>query len=156
MKHNLSIRLSLLTLTLLLGSIVAFAQASAPTDISGTYEGMVKRPGGAEEKVSLELKNEGGKISGSATHGTRTAVITEGKLENGTVTLQFGQEATFTAKVDGDKLVGEAVQGTQKIPIELKRVTAAAPAPATPAAPAAGTVDLNGDWTSAASFAWTS
>ncbi len=142
MKHNLSIRLSLLTLTLLLGSIVAFAQ-----DVSGTYQGMVKRPGAAEEKVTLELKNEGGKITGRATHGDKVAVVTEGKLENGTITLHFGTEGTFTAKVDGDKLVGETVHGTQKMPLELKKVPATAAAPATSAAaPAAGPVDLNGQW----------
>ena len=66
MKHkiNLLMRVSLLTLTFLLGSIVAFAQATPP-NVSGTYEGMVKMPGGAEEKVTLELKSEGGKIIGT-------------------------------------------------------------------------------------------
>ena len=145
MKHKIN-QIGLLTLTFLLGSIIAVAQ----TDISGTYEGMVKRPGAAaEEKVTLELKNDGGKISGRAKHGDKSAEVTSGKLENGTLTLSFGKDATFIAKVDGDKLVGEAVHGTEKIPMELKKVTpAAAAAPATPAAPAAaaGPVNLNGEW----------
>jgi hypothetical protein len=136
-------RIGLLTLTFLLGSIIALAQ----TDISGTYEGMVKRPGAAvEEKVTLELKNDGGKITGRAKHGDRAAEVTSGKLENGTLTLSFGNDATFIAKVDGDKLVGEAVHGTEKMSMELKKVTpAAAAAPATPAA-AAAPVNLNGEW----------
>jgi hypothetical protein len=136
-------RIGLLTLTFLLGSIIALAQ----TDISGTYEGMVKRPGAAvEEKVTLELKNDGGKITGRAKHGDRAAEVTSGKLENGTLTLSFGNDATFIAKVDGDKLVGEAVHGTEKMSMELKKVTpAAADAPATPAA-AAAPVNLNGEW----------
>ena len=52
------------------------------------------------------------------------------------------------AKVDGDKLVGEAVEGTQKIPIELKKVTpaAAAAAPAAAAAARRLAVNLNGKW----------
>lgn len=148
MKH----KTILLILTFLLGSIAAFAQ-TAPPNISGTYEGMVKRPGAtAEEKVTLELKSEGGKISGRATHGTMTADVTDGKLENGTLTLNFGNDAKMVAKVDGDKLVGEAVHGTEKVPIELKKVmpaaaaaAAAAPAPATPAAPASA-FNLNGQW----------
>src|SRR5574338_1427142 len=105
MKH----KTILLTLTFLLGSLVALAQ-NGSSNISGTYEGMVKRPGAAaEEKVSLELKSDGGKITGRATHGTMIADVTEGKLENGTLTLSFGNDAKFVAKVDGDKLTGEAV-----------------------------------------------
>ena len=141
-------KLSLVILTFLLGSIVAFGQP-APTDLSGTYEGMVKKPGGAEEKISLELKNEGGKISGRAIHGEKSVEITEGKLENGTLTLTFDKDHKFIGKVDGDKLIGEALDGTQKIPLELKKVSpaasataAASAAPAT--APAA--VNLDGQW----------
>ena len=161
MKH----KTILLTLTFLLGSIIAVAQ-TAPANISGTYEGMVKRPGAAaEEKVSLELKSEGGKITGRATHGTMVADVTDGKLENGTLTLNFGKDAKLVAKVDGDKLVGEAMHGTEKVPMELKKVmpaSAATAATAAPAAPAAATaapaapaaaapaaaaaVNLNGQW----------
>jgi hypothetical protein len=138
----------LLALTFLLGSIVAFAQ-TAPADISGTYEGMVKRPGAAaEEKVTLELKNEGGKITGRATHGTMAADVTDGKYENGTLTLSFGNDAKFVAKVDGDKLIGDAAHGTEKMHMELKKVTPAAAATAPTAAPAApaAAVNLNGQW----------
>jgi len=136
----------LLTLAFLLGSITALAQTT-PADISGRYEGMIKRPGATvEEKVSLDLKSEGGKITGRATHGTMAADVTDGKLENGTLTLSFGKDATMTVKVDGDKLVGEAVHGTMKTPVNLKKVTAAAAAaPATPAAPA-DAFNLNGQW----------
>jgi hypothetical protein len=136
----------LLTLTFLLGSIIAFAQATP--NLSGTYEGMVMRPGAtAEEKVSLELKSDAGKISGRATHGTMTIESTDAKLENGTLTLNFGKDASFVGKVDGDKLIGNLIHGAnEKVPVELKKVTAAAPtAPATPAAPA-GAVNLNGQW----------
>ena len=119
-------------LTFLLGSIVAFAQ-----DLSGTYEGIVKAPGGTtEEKISLELKSEGGKITGRSTHGGKTVDVMDGKLENGTLTLTFGKEAKFVAKVDGDKLVGEATDGALKFPLELKKVTPAA----------AAAVNLNGQW----------
>jgi len=136
----------LLTLTFLLGSIVAFAQGTQ--NLSGTYEGMVKRPGATtEEKVSLELKSDAGKISGRATHGTMTIESTDAKLENGTLTINFGKDASFVGKVDGDKLVGNLIHGAnEKVPVELKKVMAAAPAaPATPAAPAAA-VNLNGQW----------
>jgi hypothetical protein len=137
----------LLTLTFLLGSLVAVAQ-TAPANISGTYEGMVKRPGAtAEEKVSLELKSDAGKITGRATHGTMTAEVTDGKLENGTLTLNFGKDASFVAKVNGDTIVGDLMHGTEKVPISLKKVTAAAtPTEAPTVAAGRGAVDLNGQW----------
>lgn len=146
MKNRIE-RFGLLTLTFLLGSLVAFAQG----DLSGTYEGMVKMPNGPEAKVALELKSEGGKITGRAIHGPKTVDITDAKLENGTLTITFDQDHKFVAKVDGDKLVGDLVEGTQKVPIELKKVVpaaAAAPAtaPATPPAGAPAAVNLNGQW----------
>ena len=152
MKHKTN--LLILTLTFLLGSIIAFAQTITP-NLTGTYEAMVKIPNRGEEKVTLELKTEGAKISGRVTHGPKTADSTEGKLENGTLTLNFGEGRIIVAKVDGDKLVGEATDGKEKIPVEFKKVTpapAAAPAapaaPATPsaAAPAAAPFKLDGEW----------
>jgi hypothetical protein len=111
---------------------------------------MVKRPGAtAEEKVTLALKNDAGKITGRVQHGTMSADVTEGKLENGSLTLSFGKDAKFVGKLDGDKLIGEAVHGTEKVPLELKKVTAAA-ATVTPETPTVavgrGAIDLNGQW----------
>lgn len=139
---NKTIRLGLLTLTFLCGSIVAFAQG--PT---GTYEGMVKIPDGTERKLSLELKTEGAKVTGRAKHGDKTIEISDGKFENGTLTLVFdAKDHTFVGKVDGDMIKGEAGEGTQKIPLELKKVNpATAAAPAAAAAPA-GAVNLTGQW----------
>lgn len=149
MKHK-TYRIGLLTLTFLLGSVIAFGQ-NAASDISGTYEGMVKRPGATtEEKISLELKSDAGKITGRAVHGDKSMTVTDGKLENGTITLNFGPDAKFTGKLDGDKLVGEAVHGTNNIPLELKKVTPAAATTTPPASPdvaaGRGAVNLNGQW----------
>jgi hypothetical protein len=134
----------MLTLAFVLGSLVAFAQAP---DLTGTYEGIVKMPNAPEGKVSIELKNDGGKITGHATHGPKTIDITDAKFENGTLTLNFGADHTFVGKVDGDKLVGEVTDGKAKFPLELKKVTPAAAAPAAPpaAAPPAA-FSLNGQW----------
>ena len=147
MKHKTN--LLMLTLTFLLGGIIAFAQTITP-NLTGTYEAMVKIPNRSEEKVTLELKTEGAKISGRVTHGPKTADSTEGKLENGTLTLNFGEGRIITAKVDGDKLVGEATDGKEKIPVEFKKVTpaaAAAPPSTTAAEPAAAAAfKLDGQW----------
>jgi hypothetical protein len=105
-------------------------------------------PNAPEGKVSLELKSEGGKITGRAMHGPKTIEITEAKLENGTLTLRFDKDHGFVGKIDGDKLVGEVNDGPQKFPLELKKVmpaAAAAPA-AAPAAAAPAADNLNGQW----------
>ena len=154
MKYKTN-RTGLLILTFLLGGIVAFAQGTTPQNLSGTYEGMAKRPGATtEEKVALELKSEGGKITGRAIHGDMAIDVTDAKFENGTLTLSLGKDHKFIAKVDGDKLVGEVTDGTQKVPIELKKVTPAAASAAPPAASAAepapaaapAAFNLNGQW----------
>ena len=143
-----TIKLALLTFTFLLGSVVALAQDS----LTGKYEATVKTPDAREVKITLDLKSESGKISGRVTLGNgSTADSVDAKLENGTLTLNFGNERMLVVKVDGDKLVGDAMEGTQKIPIELKKVTpAAASAPAPAASPAAAAapaaVNLNGNW----------
>lgn len=141
-KNNVLTRCSVLTLTFLLGSIIAIAQ-TPPQNLSGTYEGTVKTDAG-EVKVTLELKSEAGKISARVNNGKTTGDSTDAKFENGTLTLSFGKDKTLTAKVDGDKLVGEAIEGTLKVPIELKKVPPAAAAAAD--APAAGPINLNGAW----------
>lgn len=141
--NKLRTRLGLLTLTFLLGSLVAFAQAP---DLTGTYEGTVKMPNAPEGKVSITLKSDAGKITGQAQHGPKTVPITDAKFENGTLTLTFDKDHKYVAKVDGDKLVGEVMDGTQQFPLELTKVKpAAAAAPAAPAADPAA-FNLNGQW----------
>jgi len=137
-------RIVLLTLTFLLGSVVSFAQTP---NVTGTYEAMVKMPNGVDSKLSLELKSEGSKVTGHAKHGDKTIAITDGKFENGTLTLVFdAKDHTFVGKVDGDTIKGEAGDGAQKIPLELKKVTP--PAEAAPAASAAPASAFNpsGQW----------
>jgi hypothetical protein len=144
---GLRTRLALLTLTFLLGSVAAFGQGTpAPADtFSGKYEGVAKTAGAPDEKISLDLKNEAGKVSGRLTHGTASRDVTEGTLKDGTLSLTFGKEGSLTAKVQGDKLVGDWMTGAKKGTLELMKINpAAATAPA--AAPATGPVDLSGQW----------
>lgn len=140
---GLQTRLGLLTLTFLLGTVAAFGQAPAAADsLSGKYEGIVKSAG-VEEKVSIDLKNEGGKMSGSLMHGAKATNLTEGTLKDGTLTLSFGPQASLIAKVTDGNLVGNLSIGADKHAVELKKATPGAnPAPAA----AAAAVNLNGDW----------
>ena len=149
MKHTMRIgRIGLLTVTFLLGSFAAFAQGTPPPAdmLTGKYEGMAKGPNGTDEKVSLELKNEGGKVSGRAMHGAASMDVTEGTFKDGTLTLSFGKDHKFVAKVTGDKIAGDLMAGEHKSPIELTKVTANASAAAATAPATTGAVDLNGQW----------
>lgn len=136
MKH----KIVLLMLTLILGAGVAFAQspqAATTANVAGKYEGMLTGP---DERVSLELKSEAGKISGRFLRGETAMDVSEGKLEGAELSLSFGLETLLRGKVEADKIVGDLVVGTHKRSIELKRITSAAPAAA--AAP----LDLSGNW----------
>ncbi len=122
----------------------------AQDKLSGKYEGTVKAAGAAEEKVWLELKNDGGKISGRLTKGQTAIDISEGTLTESKLSLKLGaaaKEGTISAVVDGDKISGDWTAGEAKRSLEVKKVPAAAAAPAnaTPAAPA-NAVNLNGEW----------
>jgi hypothetical protein len=128
------VKLTTLLLTFLLGATVAFAQ----DNVSGKYEGTIKSP---DESISLELKSEGGKISGRLHNGQAFLDSSEGTLTNGNLRLLFGKDASFSGKMDGDKIVGE----WQKRVFELKRIVATAAAPAT-APPTAASTDLSGQW----------
>lgn len=127
--------------TFLLGTAAVFAQDT----LSGKYEGTMKNAGGADEKVSLELKNDGGKISGRLTKGQAAVDITEGTLAESKLSLKLGaaaKDGMINAVVEGDKITGDWIGGSAKRSFELKKVGAAAAAPA----PAAGPVNLNGQW----------
>jgi hypothetical protein len=129
--------------------LVAMMQgmALAQDTLSGKYEGTAKTAAG-DEKVSLELKNDGGKISGRLMRGEAAIDISEGTLTASKLFLKLGaaaKEGTINATVDGDKITGDWLAGAAKRTLELKKVAAAAAAaPAATTAPAA--VNLNGQW----------
>ena len=135
MKNTIK-RLSLAVVTLLVASSAALAQDT----LSGKYEGVIKTAGAADEKVSLELKNDGGKISGRLTKGQSAVDITEGTLAESKLTLKLGaaaKDGTISGVVAGDTITGDWTAGAAKRSFELKKV---------PAAAAAGAVNLNGQW----------
>ena len=133
---------ALFVLTFMVGSAMALAQDT----LSGKYEGTVKGAAG-DEKVSLELKNDGGKISGRLLKGETAIEISEGTLTSPKLFLKLGaaaKEGTINATVDGDKITGDWLAGAAKRSLELKKVAATTAATATAAAPAA--FNLNGQW----------
>ena len=140
--------IAVFALTFLLGMSAGFAQDT----LSGTYEGMLKNTGGADEKVSLELKNNGGKISGHMMVGQAALDIAEGSLTQSKLWLKL-KDGMVNAVVAGDKITGDWSSGNKKGTLDLKKIVPAAPStpasPATPAAPATP-MNLTGEWDASA------
>jgi hypothetical protein len=140
-KSSTLTRLSTVIAVIGLCAGFAFAQPTTqtpapqtPDTLSGRYEGILKLDG-TDVPVTLELKRDGTKVTGHGTSGQTTVEIGEGMFVDGTLTLKFaGQAGTLTAKLNGDKITGEVVNGARKGTVELKKV--ATPAP----------VNLTGEW----------
>ena len=127
-------------LTLVFGASVAFGQDT----VSGKYEGTLKNTGGADEKGSLELKNDGGKISGRMMKGQSAMDIAEGSVAASKLSLKL-KDGLINAVMEGDKITGDWSSGNNKGTLDLKKVVPALPATAAEAAPATP-VNLNGEW----------
>lgn len=127
-----------LSLALLLSAVVAFGQDS----LSGKYEGTAKVAGSPDAQIMLELKNEGGKISGHLMSGTTSFEISEGSFTDGKLSLKLGpaaKDGVLNATVTAEKITGDWLAGSQKKAVELKKAVAA-----TAVAPAA--INLTGQW----------
>jgi len=129
-------------------------QAAAKDNLSGKYEGVAKSDQLGDIPLTVEIKNDNGKLSGKIDTPQGPAAITSGTYADGKVTMKFdagGNEGTVTATVAGDKISGKWELGGQGGPLELKRAGAAmatAPPTAPPSAgsaPAAGD-PVSGDW----------
>ncbi|MFN2532901.1 MAG: hypothetical protein ABR555_16550 [Pyrinomonadaceae bacterium] len=110
--------------------------ASATDSLSGTYEGTAKVAGSPDVQVKLELKNQDGKITGNFNNGSSMVQIAEGSIFDGKLSLKFAaspKEGTLTGRVEGAKITGEWISGSEKRSVELHRL-------------AADVTNLAGDW----------
>lgn len=142
-SSRLSLFFAVLFLTASVSVMAQTGNNSTPVpSFDGKYEGTAKAADGSLLNVTFELKNEAGKVSGSANSGATTIKVSEGTLAEKKLTLKFeGRTGVLTATVDGDKITGEWVDGQQKRTVELKKVTAVAAANT-----AAATFSLAGEW----------
>ena len=120
--------------------------------LSGKYEGVAKSDQIGDIPLTVEIKNENGKLTGKIETPQGPAAITGGTFDNGKIVMKFdagGNEGTVTATLDGDKITGKWELAGQGGGLELKRaaVVAGAPAaaPAKPAAPSAAPASVPGD-----------
>ncbi|PWT92952.1 MAG: hypothetical protein C5B55_05380 [Blastocatellia bacterium] len=139
--------LPVVALIVVLASVSALAQGNGAVSVdkfSGRYEGTAKSADGSFLNVIFDLKSDGGKVSGTVSSGATTIKIIDGTLADSKLTLKLeGHTGQLTAKVDGEKITGEWVEGSSKRTVEVKKAAAANTAAATPNdAP----VNLTGDW----------
>lgn len=125
--------------------------------LSGKYEGVAKSDQIGDIPLTVEIKNENGKLTGKIETPQGPAAITSGTFDSGKIVMKFdagGTEGTVTATLDGDKISGKWELGGQGGGLELKRAAMTAGAPASsvagaakPAAPAAAAGDpISGEW----------
>jgi hypothetical protein len=164
-KENMQLRkiMTLVSFVLLVSTLSVASPSSfnkqttakpATDTVSGKYEGVAKSDQMGDIPLTVELKNDNGKISGKIDTPQGPAAITSGTYADGKLSMKFdagGNEGTVTATVSGDKITGKWELGGQGGPLELKRSTAAA-APAGGASgetakPATGGADpVSGEW----------
>src|SRR5438309_10441726 len=84
--------------------------AQAQDSRSGKYEGIAKSDQMGDIPLTVEIKNEAGKLSGKIDSPQGPAAITSGSFDNGKIVMKFdagGTEGTVTAMLDGDKITGK-------------------------------------------------
>ena len=119
-------RLQILALALLLTALAVFAQGNQKT-WAGNYAGAIKAPNGDSVQITLELKDDKGKISGRATTPHGAYDVTKATLADGLLTLELsaqGSTGKIAVRQKDDKLVGNWWLGDQTGAFELTRVVA--------------------------------
>jgi hypothetical protein len=94
-------------------------------DISGTWKWMMQRPNGGGREVTLNLKQDGEKLSGTITGMGGETEIQAGTFKDGVIAFKVvrsrgGMETTttYTGRFEGETLKGkfETDTGGRKIP----------------------------------------
>ncbi|HXG64224.1 MAG TPA: hypothetical protein VNO70_03895 [Blastocatellia bacterium] len=149
--------MALLMMTLFVGATAVLAATNDP--VTGKYEGVAKSPQLGELPLTVNLKNEGGKLSGAIETPNGPAQITSGTFSpDGKVTMKFdagGNEGVVNAMLKDGIITGTWTLAGMEGTLELKKAVGAMPAqPAQPAAsaPATGATGaaagdpISGEW----------
>ncbi|PYP88013.1 MAG: hypothetical protein DMF61_07895 [Blastocatellia bacterium AA13] len=132
--------------------LVAAAAAQTKDDVSGKYEGVAKSAALGEIPLTVEIKNDNGKLTGKLDTPQGTINITDGSYKDGKVALKFdagGNEGTVNAQMKDGKIVGEWTLAGQTGTLELKKAgeTMAGPPPTAPKTSTSSASDpISGEW----------
>jgi len=128
--------------------------------LSGKYEGVAKSDQIGDIPLTVEIKNDNGKLTGKIETPQGPAAITSGTFDAGKIVMKFdagGNEGTVTAMLEGEKISGKWELAGQGGALELKRAAIGASAPAssvgaaakpaaTPAPAAVAGDPITGEW----------
>ena len=108
----------LVAVLLTLSAVASAATFNKPTyqpgqnkdSLSGKYEGVAKSDQIGDIPLTVEIKNDNGKLTGKIETPQGPAAITGGTFDNGKIVMKFdagGNEGTVTAMLEGDKISGK-------------------------------------------------
>ena len=138
MKVKFIIGKCLLLPILALAFLMPATAGAQPKSFGGKYQGTIKSPNG-DVQVTLELKDDSGKISGHATTPHGAYEVVKATLADGLLTLELsapGSTGKIAVRQKDDKLVGNWWLGDQTGALELMK--------------AVTKDDLSGEWTAVA------
>jgi len=116
-------RLLLSILVVFAATIMAAAQGPASPSLGGKYEGIAKGTDG-EVRLTLELVDEAGKISGQMTSPHGVYKIVKAQVVEGVLTLDVegtGGKGKMTLRQKGEVLAGDFTSDGKTGPVEFKK-----------------------------------
>jgi hypothetical protein len=138
MMRRITVVVIFVSLLVGLCSAVSMAQGaggqSAAGAASGHYEGVLKTSLLGDVPIALDLRDEGGNLTGTMHSPFGDVPVTSGTYAAGRLTIKLeanGDEATFTAQLAEGQLKGDFDGFGQAGKVELKRTGEAVPAPDT-------------------------
>ena len=117
-------RLMMSALAIAVLSVTAFAQQSP--SVAGKYEGTAKTPNG-DVQLTLELKEDAGKISGQVTSPHGSYNIVKAAMVDGVLTIEAegkGSKGKMVLRPKEDALVGDFTVDGQAGAVEFKKAVA--------------------------------
>src|SRR5262252_9161889 len=124
---SLLVRIQMLIIAAGVTCAVAFAQGgSQNSSLAGKYEGTAKAPDG-EVHLTLELADDGGKISGQLTSPHGVYKIVKGQMAEGVLTLDAegtNSKGQLKLRTKADVLAGDFTADGKTGPVEFKRAAA--------------------------------
>jgi hypothetical protein len=119
MKRLSTTIVSFATCFLLFAAAAATRAEDAKADPTGTWTWSVPgRNGGADREMTLKLKSEDGKLTGTLSGGQNETKIEHGKVSDGEVSFDITRERngnSFTTKYKG-KVSGDTITGKMEMP----------------------------------------
>jgi hypothetical protein len=124
---SLLVRIQILVIATCVTCAVALAQGgNQNSTLAGKYEGTAKAPDGVAH-LTLELLDEGGKISGQITSPHGVYKIVKGQMAAGVLTLDAegtNSKGKLTLRQKADVLSGDFTADGKTGPVEFKRAAA--------------------------------